>query len=601
MPSSNSYARLNYQFSYQCPANYRITNILNIGAYSAVYQCKDISSNNDIVLKCFSAGASKDYLREVGIASNIAHPNLTHCIDTFYHSHRQSCIIYEYISGGTLRSWLVKHGPLNFKNVIRCFTDLLTALAYLHDLKLIHCDIKPENVFMRSLDENCFQFVLGDFGSVNSFLEANYKKQQVLVTPAYVAPERLYDRFSYNSDLYSLGIMGFEMLTGHHPFSGSAEKIYQSHISKTPELTEIDCLFLRNFVGLLLNKNPKLRFHSAKSALHNLKQWESFSHEKISRYSKKYSPILNTNFKSPKKVSYQNIKLSDFQIKSQFVLSKAPDKLFIFQKSGQPSLGLKYQYYIQFQHTISYSFFTPTFTNATHAQVITDEQLAYSRRSQIFIYNFRKEKLTSVRKSCDDLKAFCYRNNYLLWNSRESSYFCNINEDTEINYRSKSYILLPQLCLLKNKIFIHSGGTYNQQATLRNFTCDIITTWNLGGPIIELTELNNTVLALVFDLETGQYAIWRLLPEKPHCKYLLPRKMYSWCSTPGHFFWTTFDQYLYMLNTDLQLFKLGQLPIKAKSLCVSIDHRFIAALSEIKNDHFLIKVWRFANDQRIGM
>ena len=92
--------------------------------------------------------------------------------------------------------------------LFNCLHDILNVLIYLHALNRIHCDIKPENIFLRPKLDGQFEFVLGDLGAACFIREAR-EGQHVIGTPAYIAPERIRNQFFFNSDLYSLGVVAF--------------------------------------------------------------------------------------------------------------------------------------------------------------------------------------------------------------------------------------------------------------------------------------------------------------------------------------------------------------------------------------------------------
>ncbi len=127
--------------------------------------------SNPTILKCFRPEAQKHYLREISIAFGHQHHNLPACLDTFYDAENYACMVYEYLEAGNLRDKLNEEGRLSVGQTVQCLQDILQALAYLHTQKIIHCDLKPENVLLRQGAER-LEFVLADLGAAAYLREA---------------------------------------------------------------------------------------------------------------------------------------------------------------------------------------------------------------------------------------------------------------------------------------------------------------------------------------------------------------------------------------------------------------------------------------------
>ncbi len=126
-------------------------------------------------------------------------------------------IVTPYISGGTLKDRL-EQGPLAPEEARAIFAQLADALHYMHERGILHRDIKPTNIF---LDEKGFLY-LADFGIASYIGESAIERnKRVMGTPTYMAPELCYGHASVSSDIYALGILLYQMLTGHAPFEGT--------------------------------------------------------------------------------------------------------------------------------------------------------------------------------------------------------------------------------------------------------------------------------------------------------------------------------------------------------------------------------------------
>jgi eukaryotic-like serine/threonine-protein kinase len=128
-------------------------------------------------------------------------------------------------------------GLLPFPKVAKLLAEVADALAYAHAQGIVHRDIKPENILY-----NGKHVVVTDFGIAKAISDAAERKSSTslgiaLGTPAYMAPEQASSdpSLDHRADLYSLGIVGYELLAGHPPFSGSAQQILTSHLTTKPE------------------------------------------------------------------------------------------------------------------------------------------------------------------------------------------------------------------------------------------------------------------------------------------------------------------------------------------------------------------------------
>lgn len=129
-------------------------------------------------------------------------------------------IIMEYLGGGDLFSRIEQYGSLSEEESASIIRQILTALHSLHFASILHCDVKPENIIFESNDI-CSSAKLADFGCCYDMSDKSKKMNYVVGTPGYIAPEVITKcSYSVKSDVYSLGVTLFVMLTGTHPFTG---------------------------------------------------------------------------------------------------------------------------------------------------------------------------------------------------------------------------------------------------------------------------------------------------------------------------------------------------------------------------------------------
>lgn len=254
---------------------YRIEKAIGKGAMSTVYLGVQESLERRVAIKILSPRLASDptfnkrFVKEARIIGRLGHPHIVtifdagNCDDLFY-------IAMEYLEGTTLRE-RIKAGltPEQAVNILR---QIAQALGCAHQQNCIHRDIKPANIMFRAPD----MAVLSDFGIAKNLED---KTQLTAVgwrigTPNYMSPEQaLAKPVDGRSDLYSLGVVFYEMLTGSRPFQGAdAFETAMLHIKgPTPILPEPLSRF-QPIVDRLLAKDPQARFASSEELVKALQQ-----------------------------------------------------------------------------------------------------------------------------------------------------------------------------------------------------------------------------------------------------------------------------------------------------------------------------------------
>jgi len=210
-------------------AEYQITGELGRGGMAVVYLARDRALGRMVAIKVIRAKYVEDaeamarFAREARTAAQLQHPNIV----TLYAVRRlQSqglALVMQYVPGLTLKALVHDKGPLPADQVIRVLRDVGAALTYAHRHGVIHRDVKPENIF---IDEVSGRALLSDFGaalSTESRESALTLVGTAIGTPAYMSPEQIDGtEIDDRSDLYSLCLVGWEMLTGTRPWSGAS-------------------------------------------------------------------------------------------------------------------------------------------------------------------------------------------------------------------------------------------------------------------------------------------------------------------------------------------------------------------------------------------
>lgn len=251
---------------------YEVMGLLQTGTSAHVLRTEDMQRSTNVVIKIFHGDRLAAFRREVAAGFELSHPLIVSPIDTFILEDGRAAMVQPYFRQGSL-DVMLSRGPVGEATAIHCLEDLLEALTCLHERRWLHSDLKPGNVLLDTGDpsrSSGLRFLLADLGSATPFKEG-LERLNVPGSPAYTAPERLFDAYGPESDLYSIGVMAFELLTGYLPFSGTVDEIHRAHLSRKPALTEIRHDGLASWVGTLLEKEPSRRPASAREALRLLK------------------------------------------------------------------------------------------------------------------------------------------------------------------------------------------------------------------------------------------------------------------------------------------------------------------------------------------
>jgi serine/threonine protein kinase len=201
---------------------YEFIETLGTGATSRVDKARDTLIGRTVALKTFlhgfgSSDVQKQFLREAQIVGRLAHPYIVGLHDVGTDINGVPYFVMEYVEGKTLEKFL-DAGPLPLEKAVMWTADLAAALARAHRAKVIHGDVKPANILVTRDG----QLKLGDFG-IARFATQVSTSGSLMGTPAYLSPEQIQGQTQdTRSDLFSLGIILYQMTTGVRPFNGSS-------------------------------------------------------------------------------------------------------------------------------------------------------------------------------------------------------------------------------------------------------------------------------------------------------------------------------------------------------------------------------------------
>ncbi len=255
---------------------YQIREIIGEGAMACVYKAFDPEINRPLAIKLLKAQLRLDgeyrnrFLREAKGAGVLSHPNIVTVFDVG-EDQGHPYIAMELVEGGTLGDEIKSRKVLTTRDVVEIGIQLARALDYAHKKGIIHRDVKPGNI-MRVADSNTIK--VADFGICRiDDSEATDVTQQtqignVLGTPHYMSPEQVIgEKVDSRSDLFSAGVVLYQLLTGHLPFEGDTLISVAYKITKTdpPSLDKVRAdlpLSLRRVIERALKKQPDKRFQS---------------------------------------------------------------------------------------------------------------------------------------------------------------------------------------------------------------------------------------------------------------------------------------------------------------------------------------------------
>jgi serine/threonine-protein kinase len=203
---------------------YRVDALIGRGGMGAVYRARDLGLDRDVAIKIVrpdftvSASARERFRREARLAARLQHPAIATVYDYGTLSDGSAYLVMEFVRGTDLRTHLAQ-GPLDAIEAIRLLTAVANAIDAAHREQVVHRDLKPENIL---LPLQGGQPKVVDFG-VATLLSADGTSATgtIVGTPGYMAPEQLRgEAVDARTDVYSLAVMAYEMLSGRRPFGG---------------------------------------------------------------------------------------------------------------------------------------------------------------------------------------------------------------------------------------------------------------------------------------------------------------------------------------------------------------------------------------------
>jgi serine/threonine-protein kinase len=266
---------------------------LGRGGMATVYLAHDVRHDRPVALKVLhreiAASLGPDrFKREIHVAAQLQHPHILPLHDS---GEAAACLYYvmPYVEGESLRERLARDGELPVPEAVRLLCEITDALAYAHARGVVHRDIKPDNIMLAARHA-----LILDLGIAKAVSEAGAGREVLttagvaLGTPRYMAPEQAVadPHIDHRVDVYAVGVMAYEMLSGAPPFAGSTpQAVIAAHVTQQP--IQLDVIRpgvspqLSQIVAKCLAKRPSDRWQSAAELLAKLESLASTSGETI--------------------------------------------------------------------------------------------------------------------------------------------------------------------------------------------------------------------------------------------------------------------------------------------------------------------------------
>lgn len=294
---------------------YELLELIGVGGMADIYKAKDITEDRIVAVKILKTEfvGSEDFIRRFRNESKaialLSHQNIVKIYDVGF-TDKLQFIVMEYIDGITLTEYISKQGVLKWKDVVHFTMQILKALQHAHDRGIVHRDIKPQNVML--LNDGTIKVM--DFGIARFNRETDKTvSEKAIGSVHYISPEQARgDVTDERSDIYSVGVMMYEMLTGKKPFDGdSPVSIALMHMqSAAKKMSEINNAIpegLEEITEKAMQKEPSKRYQTAGEMIRDIEEFKQnpsivfeykyFSADGTTKYFDKVTPNEQKNTK----------------------------------------------------------------------------------------------------------------------------------------------------------------------------------------------------------------------------------------------------------------------------------------------------------------
>jgi serine/threonine-protein kinase len=248
--------------------NYTLKSELGEGGMATVYLAEDPKFHTDVAVKMLkkefvhNENIRKRFIAEARNMFKMSHPNIIKVTDLIEEGDTVAFVM-EYVEGETLKQYIERKGKLKNQEIKNIFSQMLDALTYVHEQKLIHRDIKPSNFMI----DKKGKVKLMDFGIAKNtdISSADYTQtgtNQSMGTPLYMSPEQIKSTkaVTLHSDIYSLGVVLWSMVTGQKPYQGNTTSTFELHTKIVNEKLPATATIFDIIIEISTAKNLDERF-----------------------------------------------------------------------------------------------------------------------------------------------------------------------------------------------------------------------------------------------------------------------------------------------------------------------------------------------------
>ncbi len=272
--------KVNWRLGKILDGRYEILSVVGMGGMAVVYQAYDLELKRDVAVKVLrddvsmDAESRKQFRTEYQAVEKLSHPNIRAVYDVVV-SGDTEYIVMEYVDGINLKQYMKKQGALSWQEVLHFSTQIARALSHAHHRGIIHMDIKPQNIMLPKDGT----VKIADFGIAQMDESDAGSSDEAVGSIHYISPEQARgEAVDARSDIYSLGVVMYEMLTGSLPFKGkTVEEVAMQHFSVVPEapsaLNSAVPPELEEITLQAMQPNPDDRYPSADEMLADLEDF----------------------------------------------------------------------------------------------------------------------------------------------------------------------------------------------------------------------------------------------------------------------------------------------------------------------------------------
>ncbi len=261
---------------------YEITELIGVGGMANVYKATDVVDKKTVAVKILKPeyAENEEFLRrfrnESKMVAALSHPNIVKVYDVGF-SDKIQFMVMEYIDGITLKEYIENERVLTWKDSVHFIIQVLRALQHAHDKGIVHRDVKPQNIML--FTDGTIKVM--DFGIAKSAREQAYTAtDQAIGTVYYISPEQARgDEVDEKSDIYSVGTMFYEMLTGQKPFDAdkpvSIAVMHMNSTPKRPRAVNPDIpAGLEEIILRAMEKDPENRYQTASDMIKDIESFK---------------------------------------------------------------------------------------------------------------------------------------------------------------------------------------------------------------------------------------------------------------------------------------------------------------------------------------